>query len=78
MDTARRYDWIGPPTFLGAGWHLTKNGHEAVCELWSHPLGWELRLIVGDLRRSQVCRTQDDVLDTSAAWKAAMEEKGWA
>jgi hypothetical protein len=45
----------------------TRNGHK-----------WELRLeIAGSLYRSQVCRSQDEVLDKSEAWKGAMIEKGW-
>jgi hypothetical protein len=52
---------------------------EAVCHLVTHPLGWELRLeVAGSLQRSQVCRSQDEALDTSEQWKAAMIEKGWA
>ena len=44
----------------------------------SHELGWELRLeIDGDLQRSAVCRSQDEILDTMEQWKAAMIEKGW-
>jgi hypothetical protein len=51
---------------------------EAVCRLLSHQLGSELRLEVdGDLQRSQVCRSHDEVMDTGEAWKAAMIEKGW-
>jgi hypothetical protein len=51
---------------------------EAACHLVTHQLGWELRLeIAGSLQRSEVCRTQDAVLDTSAQWKAAMIQKGW-
>ena len=50
-----------------------------VCRLMSHQLGWELRLeIDGDLQRSAVCRSQDEILDTIEQWKAAMIEKGWA
>jgi hypothetical protein len=50
----------------------------ATCELWTHVLGWELRLITGaTLLKSQVSRAQDDVLGTHVAWKAAMTEKGW-
>ena len=46
--------------------------------LWTHHLGWEVRLeINGDLQRSEVFRTQDDVLTAGEAWKAAMIEKGW-
>lgn len=45
----------------------------------THPLGWELRLeVAGSLHRSQVCRSQDEALDTSEQWKTAMIEKGWA
>jgi hypothetical protein len=49
-----------------------------VCELWSHEFGWELRLVVdgGELTRSQVCRSQDEVLDVTEQWKAAMVGKG--
>ena len=31
-----------------------------------------------DLLRSQVCRSQDEILTTHEAWKAAMLDKGWA
>ena len=49
-----------------------------VCRLMSHELGWELRLeIDGDLQRSAVCRSQDEILDTMEQWKAAMMAKGW-
>jgi hypothetical protein len=38
-----------------------------------------LRLEVdGDLQRSAVCRSPDEILDTMEQWKAAMIEKGWA
>jgi hypothetical protein len=60
--------------------HKQKCGQqiEAACRLVTHALGWELRLeVVGSLQRSEVCRTQDEVLDTSEQWKAAMIEKGW-
>jgi hypothetical protein len=48
--------------------------------LWSHQVGWELRLMIdgGILQRSQVCRSNDEVLDTQEQWKAAMVGKGWA
>jgi hypothetical protein len=52
---------------------------EAACRLVTHQLGWELRLeIAGSLQRSQVCRTQDEVLDTAEQWKAALIENDWA
>jgi hypothetical protein len=40
------------------------------CDLWSHPLGWEVRLFAaGQLVQSRVCRTQEEVLTTMEAWK---------
>ena len=43
----------------------------------SHEFGWELRLMVGELMRSQVCRSSEEILTTQEAWKAAMIGKGW-
>ena len=51
---------------------------EAACRVVAHALGWELRLeVAGSLQRSHVCRTRDEVLETSDQWKAAMIDKGW-
>jgi hypothetical protein len=40
--------------------------------------GWDLRLEVGELFRTQVCRSTEELLDMQESWKAAMIEKGWA
>ena len=83
-DVLQRPDWVGPPAPLGEGWRLHKQicgrARQAVCELWSHQLGWELRLVIdgGELTRSQVCRSNDEILDTQEQWKAAMVGKGWS
>lgn len=80
----QRPDWREPPAMLGEGWSLRKGvcGHprQAVCELWSHQLGWELRLVIdgGDLRRSQVVRSNDEILTVGEQWKAAMVGRGWS
>jgi hypothetical protein len=69
---------------LGESWRLHKVvcGHprQAVCELWSHQLGWELRLVIdgGDLRRSQVVRSNDEILALTEQWKGAMVGRGWS
>jgi len=53
--------------------------HVAKCKLWTHALGWEVRLEINrDLRRSEVLRSQDAVVMAGETWKAAMLEKGWA
>ncbi len=49
--------------------------------LYSHEFGWEVRLVIGtqlQVVQTQVCRSQDDVLDTADRWKAAMMQKAWA
>ena len=33
--------------------------------------------MVGELVRSQVCRNEDEILDTQENWKVAMINKGW-
>jgi hypothetical protein len=50
----------------------------AACQLWSHQFGWELWITIdGELHRSQVCRSQEEVLDMIDRWKAALLAKGW-
>jgi hypothetical protein len=82
VQVLHRPDWNGEPYTVGELFrvHKPSGGEqiEATYLLQTHQLGWELRLeIAGSLYRSQVCRSQDEVLDTSEAWKAAMVEKGW-
>ena len=53
--------WNGPQARLPDAFWMSKQKGErtiaAVCEVWTHPSGWELRLIIGapdadDVRRS--------------------------
>lgn len=84
MDTLQREYWTGPPVLHSIGWRLQKHvgerEREAVCELWTHQLGWELRLVVdgGEFQRSQVARSIREMLDVVDHWKEAMTGKGWA
>lgn len=78
-----RSDWHGEPVVVGDMFRVHKDrcGRqlEATCHLVTHVLGWELRLeIAGSLQRSQVCRTQDEVLETSEQWTASMVAQGWS
>jgi hypothetical protein len=78
-------DSASPASVLGraakhqADWfRLHKEKREAVCAMFSHQFGWELRLTIdGELIQSQVCRSQEEVLNTWETWLAAMKEKGW-
>src|SRR5687767_15284007 len=77
-----REHWNGQPTHLGDLFRVSKlrgdKTLEAACRLWTHQLGWEVRLeINGDLQRSEVFRSQDEVLTAGETWKAGMIEKGW-
>jgi hypothetical protein len=40
--------------------------------------GWKLRLEVGELFRTQVCWSTEEILDTQESWKTSMIQKGWA
>ena len=80
-DVLQRLTWNGTPQELGDLFVLHKGSDHptARCELMTHVLGWECRLLIGkELLQSKVCKSQDDVLSTGEEWKAAMIEKGWA
>ena len=58
-----------------------KTEHVAVCELWSHQLGWELKLVInGELQRTHVCRSEQELARHTAAdvWKDALLKSTWA
>jgi hypothetical protein len=78
MSVLQREHWTGEPAFLGNAWTMKKRQHVAVCELFSHQLGWELRLTIGELLRSQVCRSSDEVLRVQEEWRRTLEDRGYA
>jgi hypothetical protein len=51
----------------------------AVCEVWSHPEGWELRLQVEGrgLQTSAVVGTVTDVMAAADRWRESLVERGW-
>jgi hypothetical protein len=72
-------DPFNGPERLSPAWTLRKGHKTATCEVWSHLLGFELRLTVtGDpLPRTHVCKSQDELITTDAEWRAALEATGW-
>ena len=60
-------------------WRLEKDRRIVRCLQAAHPLGVELRVVIGasDLRRSEVCRTPAQADALAAEWRAAFEAKGW-
>jgi hypothetical protein len=74
-----RRECFTQPERLSPAWTLTKGPKTAVCEVWSHVLGVELRAVVGaELVQSRVCRSQDDMIRVQDEWRAAFEAKGWS
>lgn len=67
-----------PSTSETAG-RVAKGKRRAVCRLFSHRFGWELRLDApnGNVMRTQVCRSQEDVFATFESWKTSMLAVGW-
>ncbi len=76
---ADRYDYYRGPKALADEWTVSREQLKMRCALATHRLGWELRLTAGsNFLRSQVCKTQTEVFETSAAWKAEAMSKGWS
>lgn len=65
---------------LSPGWTLTKGRKKATLEIWSNQFGFELRLTIDgdDLPRTQVVRTQEDLIRVQEEWHQALEAKGWS
>ena len=77
MDVHQREQWNGEAAFLGNAWVMTNGERTATCALFAHQFGWELRLTIGELLRTQVCRATDDVLRVQEEWRAVMAERGY-
>ncbi len=73
----RRYDFYQGPQNIGELWTLERDALTMRCAVSTHRLGWELRLTAGTFNRSQVCKTENEVLSVSDAWAAEARLKGW-
>ena len=53
--------------------------HIAVCEVWTHPDGWELRLSIDgtSLPATTVVRSAAEMRVMVETWRVALLEKGW-
>jgi hypothetical protein len=75
--------WNGPPERFRDAFRMTKPKADgvlsAVCEVWSHQFGFELRLMIDGhgLQLSSVVRPSE-MLDQVEKYRAAMLEKGWS
>jgi hypothetical protein len=77
----QRFAWDGQPLEVAVWCTLRRGGgpQRAICRMFTHQFGHELRLEVkGQLVESRVCRTDDDVLNQQEGWRTALEAKGWS
>jgi hypothetical protein len=66
------------PKEAGEVWTLRKDGRVASCNLWTHPIGGEVRVTVnGELVRGEANRDSLTLVDRGLEWKAQFQEKGW-
>jgi hypothetical protein len=76
--------WTGVQQRLPDGFRMLKAGavytHVAVCETWTNPDGWELRLIVEgfDLPTTTVVRSADEMRTLVEAWRSSLVSSGWS
>jgi hypothetical protein len=78
MDVFQRSTWRGTPVEEAIWWTLKKGQRRAVCRMFSHQFGHELRLeAAGEQIFTQVCRDDEEILACQEQWRAALEAKGW-
>ena len=71
--------WRGYSERVGQWWRLTKGSRAVTCDIWTHPLGGELRCDVdGEMFRTRAGRQLQDLFDANDEWRKAFEAKGWA
>ena len=79
LNVLHRPHWHGTSRDMGELFILRKNRRGAKAVLFTHPLGCEVRLMIGaqaEVVQTEFCCTQEDVFATGEQWKAAMGEKG--
>jgi len=71
--------WSGPQERLATAWTLFHQHRTAECAMWSHPLGWELRLTVnGSMIQTQITHSYKQVVEAGTAWRRMFRDAGWA
>jgi len=71
-------EWDGRAKEAGEVWRLRKGKKEAVCTLWTHPNGGEVRLKVGpELWRFESRGDAATATELALEWKWQFLDKGW-
>ena len=83
-EMQRLNGWTGVPERLPHGFTMNKaegrHTHMAVCEAWTNPDGWELRLTTDGQSPpiTTVVTSADEMRDLLETWRAALLETGWS
>jgi hypothetical protein len=76
--------WNGHPERLPGGFTTTKTLGDyrlrAICEVWTNPRGWELRLMIDGHQTpmATVARSASEMLELVAQWQGALRDHGWS
>ncbi len=71
-------EWDGHARACGEVFVLRKGSRVAVCELWTHPIGGEVRVTVGgELLRSEAKRDGMALVNIGLEWREQFKRKGW-
>lgn len=71
--------WRGYAERVGQWWRLPKGNRAVACDIYTHPLGGELRCeIDGEMFGTRASRDLSDLWTASEAWKQGFKEMGWS
>jgi hypothetical protein len=72
-------EWDGAARAVAEPWRMQKDGHVAICSVWTHPDGAELRLTIEGCGRLAEPTCHVWVLSTVAyAWRERLcWQRGW-
>jgi hypothetical protein len=63
-------EWDGRASQVSELWTLRKLAHVAVCSLWTHPIGGEIRVTVdGEMQRTEAKRDGLALVDLALDWR---------
>jgi hypothetical protein len=80
---SQRDIWNGQPERLPGGFTVTKpegvHAQVAICEVWTNPDGWELRLIMDGrgLPITTVVGTLAEMVALVETWRVVLMQTGW-
>jgi hypothetical protein len=71
-------EWNGERRLVGEMWRMRRGEHVARCELWTHPDGGKLRLVVDDRVQLAEVSHQGFVIGVLIfSWMERMHLRGW-